>query len=184
MSGIYSERHTLEKTESPSETANEPVKKGDTAEVKESVAVNKMRTEFAALAVNEAFARAAAAAFFSRLDPTVEELTEIKTAVSEAVSNAVIHGYQGGSADKTVVMECEYENSGIIKIAVSDCGVGIKDVEEARRPLFTTGDAEERSGMGFTVMESFMDRVAVESEEGKGTRVTLIKSLDISYYGV
>ena len=96
----------------------------------------------------------------------------------------MIHGYQGGSADKTVVMECEYENSGIIKIAVSDCGVGIKDVEEARRPLFTTGDAEERSGMGFTVMESFMDRVAVESEEGKGTRVTLIKSLDISYYGV
>ncbi len=146
--------------------------------------LNSTRIEFAALSENEAFARTAAAAFVSRLDPTVEELTEIKTAVSEAVSNAVVHGYQGGGTDKTVIMECEYSENGTVKIVISDAGVGIKDIEEARRPLFTTGDAEERSGMGFTVMESFMDKVAVESEEGKGTRVTLIKTLDISYYGV
>lgn len=156
----------------------------DNYEKKSADFSNHAKIEFAALSENEAFARAAAAAFITRLDPTVEELTEVKTAVSEAVSNAVVHGYQGGGADKTVTMECSYTDSGIVKIIVSDTGVGIRDVEEARRPLFTTGDAEERSGMGFTVMESFMDKVTVESEIGKGTRVTLIKSLDISCYGV
>ncbi len=143
--------------------------------------MNQMKVEFAAISENEAFARLTAAAFLSRLDPTVDELTEIKTAVSEAVSNAVIHGYGGGSLEQSVVLSCEYDEGGTVKLIIEDGGAGISDIEQARRPLFTTGSPEERSGMGFTVMESFMDRVLVESEEGKGTRVTLIKTLDISY---
>ena len=142
---------------------------------------NSVKIEFAALSENEAFARAAAAAFFMQLDPTVDELKEIKTAVSEAVSNAIIHGYSGGDADRYVSMSCEYDRSGNTKIVVSDRGIGIKNIEQAMRPLFTTGAGEERSGMGFTVMESFMDRVLVESEPEKGTSVTLVKKLDLSY---
>ena len=142
---------------------------------------NSVKMEFAALSENEAFARAAAAAFFMRLDPTMDELTEIKTAVSEAVSNAIIHGYGGGASNQSVSMLCEYEQNGNIKIIISDEGIGIANVEQAMRPLFTTGAGEERSGMGFTVMESFMDRVLVESEPGKGTSVTLLKKLDLSY---
>ena len=144
---------------------------------------NIVRTEFAAISENEAFARGVAAAFTAQLDPTVEEITEIKTAVSEAVSNSIIHAYGGGSIDKTVSMEIRSDDKGMITIVIEDTGVGINDVEEARKPLYTTGNPEERSGMGFTVMESFMDKVFVESERGKGTRVTLIKSLDI-YYGI
>lgn len=142
---------------------------------------NKARVEFAAISRNEAFARAFAVAFISQTDPTVEEVTEIKTAVSEAVSNSIIHGYSGGSLEKTVVMECSYNEKGVVTIVVSDEGTGIENIEEARKPLFTTGNTEERSGMGFTVMESFMDKVIVESEKGEGTRVTLIKALDAGY---
>ncbi len=142
---------------------------------------NRARVELAALSQNEAFARAFAAAFFAQTDPTVEELTEIKTAVSEAVSNAIIHGYAGGDIEKSITVECSYNENGIVKIIVEDAGVGIENIEEARRPLFTTGNIEERSGMGFTVMESFMDRVLVESKKGEGTRVTLIRALDMGY---
>ncbi len=142
---------------------------------------NVMRMEFSALAENEAFARAAAAAFVMPLDPTVEELTEIKTAVSEAVSNSIIHGY--GSleepAEAVVFMECAMKKGGKLIIKITDQGVGIEDVEKAREPLYTTGDGEERSGMGFTVMESFMDKLNVMSEKGKGTTVMMTKYLDI-----
>lgn len=144
---------------------------------------NVMKTEFSAAAENEAFARAVAAAFVMPLDPTVEELTEIKTAVSEAVSNSIIHGY--GCDDKKdadeehfVRMECEIFERGKVIIKIEDDGKGIEDIEKAMEPLFTTGDSEERSGMGFTVMESFMDKLSVKSEMGKGTAVTMIKYLD------
>lgn len=142
---------------------------------------NYMRVEFSALAENEAFARAVAAAFVMPLDPTVEELTEIKTAVSEAVSNSIIHGYRDSCCkkDAVVVMECRIMSGGKVVVKVVDEGAGIEDVSRAMEPLFTTGDEEERSGMGFTVMESFMDKLSVESERGKGTTVTMTKYLDI-----
>ena len=142
---------------------------------------NVMRTEFSALAENEAFARSVAAAFVMPLDPTVEELTEIKTAVSEAVSNSIIHGYEGLSdrSSAKVVMECTMFSGGKLVISVEDFGVGIDDVEKAMEPLFSTGDGEERSGMGFTVMESFTDRLKVRSEKGKGTTVIMTKYLDV-----
>ena len=137
---------------------------------------NVMKTEFSALAENEAFARALAAAFVMPLDPTVEELTEIKTAVSEAVSNSIIHGYRD-CEDRTaakVSMECAMYDGGKIVITVEDQGIGIKDVKQAMEPMF-----EERSGMGFTVMESFTDKLKVRSEEGRGTTVIMIKYLDV-----
>lgn len=126
---------------------------------------------------NEALSRTIAAAFVTPVDPTVEEVTEIKTAVSEAVSNAIIHGYEAGKAG-LIILELSLTGSGKFMISVEDFGVGIADVEKAREPLFTTGDTKERSGMGFTVMESFMDKVLVESRPGEGTRVTMIKTLD------
>ena len=140
---------------------------------------NYMKLEFSALAENEAFARTAAAAFVIPLDPTVEELTEIKTAVSEAVSNCIIHGYGSGDDSPRVTMECALDKRGKLTIKVEDNGVGIEDVKKAMEPLFTTGDEEERSGMGFTVMESFMDKLMVVSERGKGTTVIMTKQLDV-----
>lgn len=140
---------------------------------------NKMKMEFAAVAENEAFARAAAAAFVACLDPTIEELTEIKTGVSEAVSNSIIHGY-GENPEKMVQLECEIHEDRKVVLVVRDQGVGIEDVEKAREPMFTTGKTEERSGMGFTVMESFMDKVEVVSRIGEGTSVTMMKQLDVS----
>lgn len=167
---------------------------------------NVLRMEFSALAENEAFARAAAAAFVMPLDPTVEELTEIKTAVSEAVSNCVIHGYgmpekngKENDADKEnvqsgdndgfptgdddgfpkIIMECALEKNGKLTMRIEDSGVGIENVEQAMQPLFTTGDEEERSGMGFTVMESFMDKLRVRSAKGEGTTVIMTKYLDV-----
>lgn len=140
---------------------------------------NRMKIEFAARAENEAFARAAAAAFVAFLDPTIEELTEIKTGVSEAVSNSIIHGY-GEDPNGIVELACEVRQGGKVIITIRDRGMGIDDVEKAREPMFTTGRTEERSGMGFTVMESFMDRLEVESQAGEGTTVTMTKQLDVS----
>ena len=134
--------------------------------------VNEMKIEFSSLSSNEAFARTVAAAFVAQLDPTLEELTDVKTAVSEAVTNAIIHGYENKSG--YVRLSCKlYDNS--VEISVSDDGKGIEDIELARQPLYTSRPDLERSGMGFTVMESFMDRVDVVSEPGKGTTVTMYK---------
>lgn len=141
--------------------------------------INQIKVEMWNQSENEALARTIAAAFVSHLDPTVEELTEIKTAVSEAVSNAIIHGYPKGEKG-LVKMELFYTAQGRLSIVILDQGVGIENIEKAREPLFTTGGIDERSGMGFTVMESFMDKVQVESTPGQGTRVTLIKTLDQS----
>lgn len=145
---------------------------------------NVLKMEFSALAENEAFARAAAAAFVMPLDPTVEELTEIKTAVSEAVSNCVIHGYgcpeEGDTDTAKITMECALEKGCRLTIKIEDKGIGIDDVEQAMEPLFTTGDSEERSGMGFTVMQSFMDKLKVRSAKGEGTTVIMTKYLDVT----
>ncbi len=145
-----------------------------------SSVVNRMKLEFLNRSENESFARVAVAAFTAPLDPTVEELTEIKTAVSEAVSNAIIHAYKDVE-DGVVTVECAVDQERRLIIAVSDIGIGIEDVAKAREPLYTSLPAEERSGMGFTVMESFMDKLEVESSPGEGTKVTMIKKLDMAY---
>ena len=142
--------------------------------------VNKIRLEMQSCSENEALARTVAASFVAELDPTMEELTEIRTAISEAVSNAVIHAY-GGEKDGQIILEAVSLPSGKVIFTVEDKGKGIEDIAKAREPLFTTGPAGERSGMGFTVMESFMDKLQVESSPGQGTRVTMVKLLDRSY---
>lgn len=140
-----------------------------------------MKLEFPALSEYESFARVAVAAFISRLDPTIVEINEIKTAISECVTNSIIHGY--GEKGGTVYIECEISDSNI-KIIVNDEGRGIEDVEQARMPMFTTNPDGERSGMGFTVMETFMDKVEVVSEKGKGTTVTLYKNIAAGEEGI
>lgn len=141
---------------------------------------NKMKLEFLNRSENESFARIAVSAFVAPLDPTVEELTEIKTAVSEAVSNSIIHAYKEGE-EGLIVVECMWDDDGRVIMMISDQGVGIEDITLAREPLYTTKPNEERSGMGFTVMESFMDKLDVESKLNEGTKVTMIKNLDRAY---
>ena len=135
---------------------------------------NFMRTEFFSKSSNEGFARAAVSAFLSQLDPTIKQLAEIKTAVSEAVTNAIVHGYESMSG--LVTLTCQWKER-LVTITVEDKGCGISDVAMARTPLFTTKPELERSGMGFTVMESFMDSVEVYSKEHSGTKVVMVKKL-------
>ena len=135
---------------------------------------NRVKIDFSSHSENEGFARIAAAAFVSQLNPTLEELDDIKTAVSEAVTNAIIHGYENCGGTVTVVMEIEEK---CVKIEVSDKGRGIDDIKKAMQPLYTSKPHLERSGMGFTVMESFMDSLEVTSEIGKGTRVVMTKRI-------
>ena len=135
---------------------------------------NEMKLEFSSKTSNEAFARIAVAAFVSQLDPTIDELSDIKTAVSEAVTNSIIHGY--GDDDGIVKIEAKIFLD-TVQIEVSDNGKGIEDVEMAMRPLYTSKPDLERSGMGFTIMESFMDEIKVESALGFGTKVFLKKKI-------
>lgn len=136
---------------------------------------NEMRIMFSSQSINEAFARVSISAFISQLDPTVEELYDIKMAVSEAVTNAIIHGYQNKS-DHEVTLSCSYEGKKIV-IEIKDEGKGIANVEEAMTPLYTTSVEEERAGLGFTVMQEMMDEVEVCSHPGLGTTVKMIKTL-------
>lgn len=133
---------------------------------------NEMKLEVVSKSQNEAFARAVVAAFASQLDPTIEEITDVKTAVSEAVTNSIIHGYE--NTQGTITIKAKLGDR-TIEVEVIDQGKGIEDIEAARQPLFTTKPELERSGMGFTVMETFMDTVDVFSEPGKGTRVVMTK---------
>lgn len=138
--------------------------------------INECKVIFPALSKNESLSRSAAAAFAMQCDPTVEETAAIKTAVSEAVTNAIVHGYRNTSG--TVEMHMKLYEGGILHIRIKDKGCGISDVTAAMQPMFTTAPAdEERSGLGFTVMESFTDKVSVRSREGKGTCVTLEKRI-------
>lgn len=134
----------------------------------------RMKLEFTNESLNERFARITAAAFVSELDPTVEETAEIKTAVSEAVTNAIIHGYE--NAKGLVTLEGEIHNNKVV-FSVHDDGCGIENIEQARRPLYTGKPEAERSGMGFSIMECFMDEVLVESVPGGGTTVTMSKTI-------
>ena len=133
---------------------------------------NYVTLEFLSRSSNEGFARVAAAGFAAQLDPTLDELGDIKTAVSEAVTNAIVHGYPDQLGRIAVKLKLLPNNT--LEITVRDWGRGIADIQQARQPLFTTG-GEERSGMGFTIMESFMDKLTVKSTPGRGTTVTMRK---------
>lgn len=136
---------------------------------------NFMELKFASRSENESFARVAVAAFVSQLDPTMDELTDIKTVVSEAVTNAIIHGYDS-QPDGIVYIRTEIENDKIY-ITVEDNGAGIEDIEQARQPLYTTKPELERSGMGLTIIENFMDEVEIDSVKGEGTRIRMMKRI-------
>ena len=133
---------------------------------------NMMKIEFLSKSQNEGFARVGVASFASQLDPTLEEISDVKTAVSEAVTNAIIHGYENG--DGTIIIEVTLTGNELT-LTISDNGIGIEDLELAMQPLYTSRPDLERSGMGFTVMETFMDSLKVESIKGKGTKVIMKK---------
>ena len=135
---------------------------------------NEMRLEFPSYSCNESFARAVVGAFAASMDPTLEELSDIKTAVSEAVTNCIVHGYPDSVG--SIVLTCVQQNEDTLEISVVDHGVGIPDVNAARMPMFTTG-GEERSGMGFTIMERFMTKLQVDSKPQEGTTVTMTRRL-------
>ena len=138
---------------------------------------NYMCLQVEALSKNEAFARSVVAAFCVELNPTLDQINDIKTAVSEAVTNSVVHGYEGngGKIDISAYLEGK-----TVHIEIKDYGVGISDIEKARKPFFTTKPEQERSGMGFTVMESFMDTLSVEKTDGGGVTVKMSKNLDMN----
>ncbi len=137
-------------------------------------AENYVTLEFLSRSSNEGFARMAAAAFAAQLDPTLDELGDIKTAVSEAVTNAIVHAYPDRIGK--IVMKIKILSDNVLELTVRDWGCGIENIQQARQPLFTTG-GEERSGMGFTIMESFTDRLTVKSSPQKGTSVTMRKRI-------
>lgn len=136
--------------------------------------LNRMTLRFDSRSVNEAFARMTIAAFVAQLDPTLEELNDIKTVVSEAVTNAIVHGYRDQMGE--IIVSARLLEGNFAEIKVKDHGCGIADIEQARQPLFTTGDSE-RSGMGFTIMESFSDKLKIRSAVGRGTTVTMIRHI-------
>lgn len=136
---------------------------------------NAMTLEFDSKSENESFARIVVAAFASQLNPTIEEIADIKTAVSEAVTNSIIHGYEGKSGK--ITMSCTIEDNKIA-VVIIDQGRGIEDIKQAMEPLYTTKPEMERSGMGFAFMEAFMDDLEVESKPGKGTKVSMSKTIE------
>lgn len=142
---------------------------------------NFLSMEFRAVSENESLARVVIAGFVAELDPTLEELSDIKTAVSEAVTNAIIHGYAGDFKDPMVKLICHLHGD-VVQVIVLDQGVGIGDIAKAMQPLYTSKPELERSGMGFSFMEAFMDDLQVESAPGKGTKVTMTKKIGVSHW--
>ena len=138
--------------------------------------MNEVMIEFDAVSTNESFARVAVAAFLTPLNPTVEEIADVKTAVSEAVTNAIIHGYENGPGK--IRMTCCVAQD-VLRVVIEDEGKGIENIEQAMMPLFTTKPELERSGMGFAFMEAFMDELEVQSVYGEGTRVQMMKKIGI-----
>lgn len=147
--------------------------------------VNEIKLEFEAVSENEGLARVVIAAFIAGLDITVDELEDVKTAVSEAVTNAIIHGYRecGGKVLMNAVLKKESMDRNLLIVEICDTGVGIEDVERAMQPMFTTGLENERSGMGFSFMEAFMDKVTVTSSPNMGTMVHMEKHLKVYHVG-
>lgn len=148
-------------------------------EAKEDKKWETMKLEFESHSYNEGFARVVVAAFMARMDPTVEEVDDVKTAISEAVTNAIIHGYRNGEG---IVCIRAKRRERVMQVSVHDDGVGIENIEQAMEPLYSGVEGGERSGMGFSFMEAFMDEVNVDSEVGKGTTVTMTKQLGHTIY--
>lgn len=140
--------------------------------------INEMKCTFPSLSVNEAYARTAVTAFAAQLDLTIEEIADIRTAVSEAVTNAIVHGYRGTVG--TIELCVKLLEGNEVYIRIKDCGCGIPDVAQAMEPLYTTAAAEERAGLGFAVMDSFMDKLSVKSKVGRGTTVVMRKRLGVT----
>ena len=138
--------------------------------------INEMEIKVRAISVNESFVRASIAGFCLQLNPSIDELTDIKTAVSEAVTNSIVHAYPQNDKGE-ILIKVKLFNSNQVYIQITDFGIGIKNLEEAKKPFYTTKPYQERSGMGFTVMESFMDEVNVLNEQDQGLTVTLIKNI-------
>lgn len=136
--------------------------------------VERVKIQIDSLSRNEEFARVMAAVFMSRMNPTLEEIDDVKTAVSEAVTNAIIHGYQGGPG--IIYIEAEIKEN-LLTLSIKDEGVGISNLKKAMEPMYTTDTSGERSGMGFSFMEAFLDQVEVETEPGQGTKVTMKKRI-------
>lgn len=138
---------------------------------------NYMMLEFPSKSTNEGFARSAVACFAAQLDPTMEELGDIRTAVSEAVTNCIVHAYNDSYSEKErkIMLSAKYTNDGLVTVRIKDNGCGIQDIEKAREPLYSGSGNDERSGMGFSIMECFTDKLSVTSTVGKGTTVTLKK---------
>ncbi|WP_407268761.1 anti-sigma F factor [Radiobacillus sp. PE A8.2] len=139
---------------------------------------NSMQLEFSSISANESFARVTVAAFVAQIDPTMDELTEIKTVVSEAVTNSIIHGYDN-QTDQKIYIACSIDEEQV-ELTIRDEGVGIENVDEAIQPLYTSKPELERSGMGFTIMENFMDKVEITSGPNEGTTIKLIKNFSKS----
>lgn len=139
--------------------------------------INEVKIVFPSLSSNEAFARSAASSFCAQLNPTYDEISDIKCAVSEAVTNAIVHGYRDTVGD--VTMHMKVTDQRVFRVEIRDSGCGIENVEEAMRPLFTTDPENERSGMGFTIIENFMDSLKVISAPGRGTKVIMTKKLSV-----
>ena len=148
-----------------------------------NIPINEMKFSFPSYSENESLARIVVSGFISRLDPAIDQLSDIKTAVSEAVTNSIVHGYRGTVG--IIDMQVKLFNNGEIYIKIHDKGCGIADIEKAMEPLFTTAPEDDRAGLGFAVMESFMDKVTVKSTVGKGTTVIMRKKLSLSrrFYG-
>lgn len=138
--------------------------------------INSVKLSFLSKSSNEGFARSAAAAFVAQLDPTLDEIGDIKTAVSEAVTNCIVHAYPDTIGTITMKMRIFEDNT--LEISVSDKGIGIADIEKALTPMFTTG-GEDRSGMGFTIMDSFMDKLKIKSKPNRGTTVTMRRRISV-----
>ena len=137
---------------------------------------NEMKLQIPSRSFNESFARVAISSFFAQLDPTIDEISDIKTAVSEAVTNSIVHGYENSIG--VIYIHAKILDENTIYIKIRDKGRGIENVEKAKEPMFTTCKTGERSGLGFTVMQSFMDKLRITSKIGKGTTVILIKTLN------
>ncbi len=141
--------------------------------------LNSFKCTFSAKSINEGFARTIVSVFVSQLDPTVSELSDLKTAVSEAVTNSIVHAYKDNRENALIYLSASYKSDNTVIVEIKDKGCGIPDIRKAMEPMFTTSPGEERGGMGFTVMSSFCDKIKVTSTEGKGTTVILEKKLSI-----
>jgi stage II sporulation protein AB (anti-sigma F factor) len=144
--------------------------------------INEVKITFPAVSENERFARIAVSGFLSQLDPPVDELSDIKTAVSEAVTNAIVHGYRGTTG--TVLLYMKLFDGGLVSIKIQDKGCGIEDVGRAMEPMFTTAPEDERAGLGFALMEAFMEKVRVRSAVGKGTTVVLERTVSMGVHKI